>query len=196
MHTSQGFFPSYNMKNVNEKELLLRAHKLDRQALADIYTRWSPALYRYCLRLLGEKDLAEDCVAETFNRFLVSLHRGSGPREYLQAYLFRIAHNWISDYYRSHSSVLQPLDPAVQADMKDEPHQSSVLDMERQQVRAALGRLTPEQRQVIMLKFVEEWDSEMIAEALHKTESAVKSLQHRALESLRRMLIPTEMNES
>jgi RNA polymerase sigma-70 factor (ECF subfamily) len=184
------------MKNVNERELLERAQKLDEQALAEIYDRWSPAIYRYSLRLLGETDLAEECVAETFSRFLVSLHQGSGPREFLQAYLFRIAHNWITDSYRSHSPATQPLDPAMRADLEEGPQHLSALEAERRRVRAALRRLTPEQRQVILLKFEEEWNSEMIAAALNKSEGAVKALQHRALESLRRMLVPTEMEES
>ncbi|MGB7537313.1 MAG: sigma-70 family RNA polymerase sigma factor [Anaerolineales bacterium] len=176
--------------------MLVRAQLLDEQALAEIYDRWSPALYRYALRLLGAKDLAEECVAETFSRFLVSLHQDRGPREFLQAYLFRISHNWMTDYYRSHRSALLPLDPAVRAACEDEPMQLSDLEAERGQVRAALSRLTPDQRQVVLLRFEEEWNSEMIAAALNKSEGAVKALQHRALESLRRMLLPSGMEES
>jgi hypothetical protein len=52
----------------------------------------------------------------------------------------------------------------------------------------AVSQLTPEQRQVIMLKYVEDWDNQAIAAAIGKPVGAVKSLQHRALESLRRML--------
>ena len=60
--------------------------------------------------------------------------------------------------------------------------------MELQQVRSALALLTPDQRQVIMLKYLEEWENEDIARALNKPVGAVKSLQHRAIESLRRLL--------
>jgi len=59
----------------------------------------------------------------------------------------------------------------------------------QQQVRAALLRLTPEQRQVIVLKYIEGCDNETIAAALQKPVSAVKSLQHRALGALKRLLL-------
>jgi RNA polymerase sigma-70 factor (ECF subfamily) len=61
-------------------------------------------------------------------------------------------------------------------------------EMELQQVRSALALLTPDQRQVITLKYLEEWENEDIARALNKPVGAVKSLQHRAIESLRRLL--------
>jgi RNA polymerase sigma-70 factor, ECF subfamily len=175
---------------VNDRELLERAHLFEELALAEIYDRWSPVLYRYALRLLGETDLAEECVAETFSRFLIALQHGNGPREFLQAYLYRIAHNWITDYYRRNTPLLLPLDVALVANADEEPAQASARETERQQVRAAMSYLTPDQRQVIMLKFVEEMDNESIAAALKKPVGAVKALQHRALESLRRILSP------
>ena len=60
----------------SDKDLLSRARRLQRQALAEVYDRFSPGLYRYARRLLGDADLAEECVAETFSRFLRALHRG------------------------------------------------------------------------------------------------------------------------
>lgn len=178
------------MKSNQDRDLLQRAHKFEEQALAEIYDRWSPALYRYAMRLLSETDLAEECVSETFSRFLTALRHGSGPQDYLQAYLYRIAHNWITDHYRRKLPLLLPLDPDLHADTEEEPPQAVAQELERQQVRAALTYLTPDQRQVIMLKFVEDWENEEIARALNKPVGAVKALQHRALEALRRILLP------
>jgi RNA polymerase sigma factor (sigma-70 family) len=56
-------------------------------------------------------------------------------------------------------------------------------------VRAALLRLPPEQRQVIELRFVEDWPHDAVAAALGKTVEATRALQHRALTSLRRILL-------
>lgn len=173
---------------MKDRELLEKARLFDEQALAEIYDLWSPVLYRYSLRLLGEADLAEECVSETFSRFLAALQHGSGPREYLQAYLYRIAHNWITDHYRRSTPLLMPLEPDLAADAEQDPQQAFAIDVERQRVRAALSYLTPDQRQVIMLKFVEELDNKTIAAALNKPVGAVKALQHRALESLRQIL--------
>ena len=79
-----------------EDELLHAARQFDRQALTEIYDRYSTALYAYAMRLLGNPELAEECVADTFQRFLLALRAGGGPDGYLKAYLYRIAHKEIS----------------------------------------------------------------------------------------------------
>lgn len=172
--------------------MLRRAQQFDDQALAEIYDRWSPALYRYAMRLLGESDLAEECVSETFSRFLTTLKNGNGPKDYLQAYLYRIAHNWITDYYRRRPPLTLPLDPEMHADQGQEPHRMVDQNMEKEQVRAALTYLTPDQRQVVVLKFLEGWKTEAIAQTLNRPTGAIKALQHRALETLRRIILPGE----
>jgi len=176
------------MEPVIDRELLRRAHQLEEHALAEIYDRWSPGLYRYSLRLLGDNILAEECVADTFSRFLQILRDGRGPDDFLQAYLYRTAHNWITDHYRRKPTVSIRLEDDLTADSRDGPDQVAAKIMEQQELRAALMALTPDQRQVIVLKYVEGWNNEAIAVAVKKPVGAVKSLQHRALESLRRTL--------
>ncbi len=85
---------------IPEQELLTKAGQFDTRALTEIYDLYSPRLYRYAMRLLGDDCAAEDCVSETFSRFLKALQAGKGPRDYLQAYLFRAAHNLVVDHYR------------------------------------------------------------------------------------------------
>ncbi len=181
------------MEPVTDQELLRRARLLEEQALAEIYDRWSPGLYRYALRLLGEADLAEECVAETFRRFLEIIRGGRGPRDYLQAYLYRTAHNWITDQYRRNPILFLPLGTNLAIEESSETARVVDRNIEQQRLRVALMQLTADQRQVILLKFVEGWTNEAIAEAVQKPVGAVKSLQHRALESLRRFLKPDEL---
>jgi len=171
---------------VTDESLLERARRFDLAALAEIYDRYSPGVYRYAARLLGDASLAEDCTAETFNRFLLALRNGGGPRDQLQAYLYRIAHNWITDYYRRQPAPELELTDA--AGMESGPPSTAEDVLERERVRSALFSLTADQRQVVMLRFLEGWDHEAIARALGKPVGAVKSLQHRALAALRRML--------
>ena len=176
------------MRTSSDPLLLERARRFEKEALAEIFDRYNAGIFRYAMRLLGDMDLARECMAETFSRFLSALQRGVGPKDYLQAYLYRIAHNWITDYYRSKIPPPLPLDPGLSSDPAEEPPQVVVEEMERQQVRSALALLTPDQRQVIMLKYLEDWENEDIARALNKPIGAVKSLQHRAIEALRRLL--------
>lgn len=170
----------------SESSLLERARQFDRHALAKIYDLYSPGLYRYALRLLGDDQLAEECVAETFSRFLYALRDKRGPRDYLQAYLYRVAHNWIVDFYRHNP----PLDALEEGDSvaKDDPESAVDKNLQSARLRRAVLHLTPAQQQVILLKYVEGWENEAIAKALHKPVGAVKSLQHRALSRLAQLM--------
>jgi RNA polymerase sigma-70 factor, ECF subfamily len=165
--------------------------RLDKDELVEIYDQYSPRLYRYALRLLGDPDMAEECVAETFSRFLQALKRGGGPTSNLQAYLYRVAHNWIIDYYRN-KPVQEQLHPELADDKLENPLVQVTEEIQRERVRVALFHLTPEQRQVIMLRFYEDWPHEDIAKMIGKTAQATRALQHRALEALRRMLVEQE----
>jgi len=186
---------SYNLDRMpTDQTLLQRAHQFEEKALAEIYDCFSPGIFRYAARLLGDADLAEECVAETFSRFLTALKKGNGPRDYLQAYLYRVAHNWITDYYRRKPLPAMPLDLELPSDPAGEPPQAVAQKMERQQVRAALALLTVDQRQVIVLKYLEDCGNEEIARVLNKPVGAIKALQHRAIAALSRLLQPKEGN--
>lgn len=168
-----------------EQELLQRASQFETAALAEIYDVFSPGLYRYAMRLIGDASLAEDCVAETFTRYLKSLQTQHGPRDHLQAYLYRIAHNWIVDLYRSHDSTVA-LSESLECDEHTE--EQAARHLRQKQVRKAVRSLTPDQQKVILLKYLENWRNDEIARVLHKPIGAVKSIQHRALASLHKRL--------
>ena len=174
---------------ISEKSLFELVHRFDEQALIEVYDRYSPELYRYAVRMYADQDLAEECVAETFSRFLTALKHGNGPRQHLRAYLYRVAHNWITDYYRRQQPPTVQLDTEVMPDADIDLHDSLIQDLEQQEVRSALFLLTPDQRQVVTLKYIEGWRNKEIAQAMGKPVGAVKSLQHRALNSLRRILV-------
>ncbi|NMB89465.1 MAG: sigma-70 family RNA polymerase sigma factor [Chloroflexi bacterium] len=173
----------------SEEDLIRRARRFEQGALAEIYDHYSPGVYRYAARLLGDTQLAEDCVSDTFLRYLYALRAGGGPRDHLQAYLYRIAHNWITDQYRRQPPPQLPLHDEL-PDGEEGLLQAVVKRIDQIQVRGALACLTPDQRQVIVLKYLEGWENESVARALEKPVGSIKSLQHRALEALRRMLLP------
>ncbi|HSA99644.1 MAG TPA: sigma-70 family RNA polymerase sigma factor [Anaerolineales bacterium] len=173
-----------------EQELLRLASQLDAEALADIYDRYSTGLYTYATRLLNDATLAEDCVAEVFARFLKSLQKGQGPRDHLRAYLYRITHNWIVDYYRDHQQVSELTETLHETLPSEEfPEEEAAKRVRQKQLREAIRHLTPNQQKVIALKYLEDWSNEEVAQALHKTVGAIKSIQHHALVSLQRLLM-------
>lgn len=176
----------------SEPERLRRAQDFDLEALGEIYDQYSPALYRYAMRLTNNRDQAEECVAETFSRFLLALRNRRGPETHLGAYLYRIAHNWITDQWRRQPPPPLPLDPEWEAAPGSDPDLAAAQRQQQARLRAALTRLTPEQRQVVALKFLEDWDNADIASALNKPVGAIKALQHRALAALRRLWFKEE----
>jgi RNA polymerase sigma-70 factor, ECF subfamily len=175
-----------------QQALLERARQFEPAALEEIFDMYSQGIYRYAFRLLGDEELARECMSETFGRLLEAFKRESGPDNYLQAYLYRIAHNWVTDYYRSKVPQSLPLDLDIQAYPPDDPQYALAEHMATEQIRSALALLTPDQRQVIVLKYLEDWETKSIAEALNKPIGAIKALEHRGLASLRRIMAQSE----
>jgi RNA polymerase sigma-70 factor (ECF subfamily) len=169
-----------------EQRLLEQARNFNSQVLAKIYDDYSQGIYRYAMRRLGDRDLAEDCVAETFSRFLSAVHRKRGPRNHLQAYLYRIAHNWIIDHFRSTKPEEELVDSIPSG--QENPETDAAGRLQKAEIRAAIHELTPDQQQVIVLKYLEGWENGEIAQALRKPVGAVKSLQHRALGALKKRM--------
>ena len=104
------------------------------------------------------------------------------------AWVFRIARNRLIDLHRRRKrrgevNLSEPL-----ASMQIGPQTMAERALERGQLQLALKYLTDEQRQVIVLKFIEGFDNASIARILRRSEGAIKSLQHRALNSLRRVM--------
>lgn len=177
------------MNNSKSELLLKKARQYDHKALAEIYDLYSDALFAYAFKHVGKSQLAEDLVAETFSRFLKALERGGGPKEYLRAYLYRITHNLIIDSYRREPPPPLDLEEELLSEEGADPI-SIVADLEdANRVRNALHLITPEQSQVITLRFLEGWSGPEIAQAMDKSLGSIKALQHRGLAALQRILL-------
>ena len=174
-----------------EAILSTEAHRIDKQALVRVYEEFSPSLYRYAYRLLGDQDLAEECVSETFSRYLQVIRRGSNPEGNLRAYLYRMAHNWAVDFYRKQTPQA-PLDSDAHPDPKGDLEHRVHSRQEAAKLRQALLNLPEELRMVIELRFMEEWSHDRVAEFLGKTVDATRALQYRALVALRQTMLDLE----
>lgn len=168
-------------------DILQRARNFDLDALAQIYDEFNLSLYYYALHLLGNSELAEDCVAETFSRFLKALAAKGGPRENVKGYLYRSVHNSITDYYRSRRD-----EPELDDEMRDTrtPDVNTQVELrsEQERLRQAISRLPHDQAQVIGLHYIEGWDLNEISDCMGKTLGAVKALQHRALVTVSKIM--------
>ncbi len=173
---------------IDEQDLLSRVKLLDSTALGLVYDYFSPPIYRYAYHMLGDSNLAEDCLADTFKRFLQAIKVGKGPDSHLKAYLYRIAHNWITDRYRGQKREEVELTENIM-DLKPEPREEIQHLLEKETIKNALSKLTADQQQVIVLRFIEEYENDEVAQILNKSVGSIKALQHRALAALRQQLL-------
>ena len=178
--------------NDHDDELLSKARGFDREAITTIYDAYHQPLYRYVYRQVGSVEVARDLTAEVFHRFLQALKNGNGPNQQLKAWLYRVANNTVVDYFRRQQQRDDlPLDEQTLHSDSD-PAQAAELQLDSERVWAALNRLTPEQRQVISLKFFAGMSNQEAAEVMAKPVGAVKALQHRAIAALQIWLVPVE----
>jgi RNA polymerase sigma-70 factor, ECF subfamily len=168
---------------------LTESKALDRDAIVDLYDKHSSGIYRYAYRLVGNQEMAEECVAETFSRFLHAVKAGKGPSENIQAYLYRMAHNWVIDQYRRQLQPSLELDPEEHADHSSNPSTLVHHSLERERVRRAIRELSYEQQRVIEMRFLDDLPHEEVARSLGKSIEATRALQYRALTALRQKLI-------
>ena len=168
--------------------LLSQARAYDPAALAEIYDLYAPAIYAYIYRRVGDPALAEDLTSELFLRILRAIRDGVTWRTSFNAWLYRAAHNLVVDHYRRHASAdPAPLDELAVAG-GPRPDQAVETGLEAEQLRDALRQLTPEQQQVLALRFGEDLTARQVGELIGKTTGAVEALQHRGLAALRRIL--------
>ena len=178
--------------NDHERTRLRQASAFDRNALAAIYDEYHLPIYRYIYRQVADVETARDLAGEVFQRFLQAVKNRKGPQQNLKAWLYRTAHNLVVDHYRrqQHRQHL-PLDEEL-AGADYDPEGLAEHYLSAAAVRSALQHLTPDQRQVIILKFLEGLSNQETAAVLNKPVGAIKSLQHRALAALQRHLAPVE----
>jgi RNA polymerase sigma-70 factor (ECF subfamily) len=172
-------------------QAVTRAQAGDQAAMEAIFQRFADPLYRYLRARSGDAALAEELSGELWVRVVANLgtfRLGRGaPDALFSAWLYRIARNLVADSFRKERSPSLPLEETVPS-RDAEPHEVVLAEEEKREVRAALAQLTPDQREILLLRFVEEQSPAEVAELVKKSEGAVRITQFRALETLARLL--------
>ena len=166
--------------------LLNAARMMDKEALVKIFDLYSPALYKYALRLCSDPVTADHIVGDVFAKLLDQLASGNGPRSNLRSYLYETIYHRIIDE-RRYSQRRAPLE--VVASLRQDT-QSAFLRMEDQvmfiQVLYAIrNELTDDQRHVIVLRFLEDFSLRETAAIIGKKADHIRVIQNRAIAKLR-----------
>jgi len=176
----------------DELGLIQRAKEGDPTAFAEIYDRHQPAIYRYVFYQVNDDATAEDLTSEVFVRLVEKIDRFTYRGRPLLAWLYTIARNLVTDHRRRAGRFPHVYLDEHLAASTDAPEKTVEHRLAQHRLVAAIACLTEDQRQVILLKFIEGLDNETVARILAKSVGAIKSLQHRALTALRDIL---EQNE-
>jgi len=164
-----------NSSLLTDQELIRRIHKGDSDAVAELYQRYAPMVWRFVYSRMGrDTHVGQDVLSETFLAAIRALGKGTSP-EHVSAWLFAIARNKSTDWYRrrqeSVSVEFEPVDPTnsyagrIVADVLDE--------------------LSDEERVVLEWKYLDRFTVREIAERLGKTEKGVTAMLYRARCSFR-----------
>jgi RNA polymerase sigma factor (sigma-70 family) len=157
-------------------------------AFAEIYERYVDIVYGYCFRRLSSKELAEDATSQIFSRALGAIGRFQ-PKSTLRSWLFTIAHNVITDQYRSAAKMQeQAIDDSWDiADTGPSPEDAVLFSETQDTLRQLMTSLTPDQRRVVELRLADLTGPE-IQDVLGKTRSWVNTTQFRAVQRMRSAL--------
>ena len=171
------------------RDLVDRAQKGDRGALEELYLIHFDRIYSYLHVSVGNRHDAEDLTTQTFLKMLEAINKFRWQSAPFSAWLFRIAHNLAMDHFRANKRW-QPEEevPEPEADESTSAEAGAFESIGRKSMLDLIEDLSPEQQQVLTLKFVFNFANAEAATILGKTEGAVKSLQHRALVTLHKKL--------
>lgn len=166
--------------------LIQEAKRGDREAFGKLYEYYLDPLYRFVFFRVGQKrEIAEDIVSDVFLKAWQKLE--SFKKGNFRAWLYMIARNLVIDQYRASAKVHVGVDESL-ADAKINIEDSVLTSIACQEVIDAMKHLTEEQQEVLLLKFVEDMGNKEIAKITGKREDAVRAMQYRGLQELRKIL--------
>lgn len=163
------------------------------EALTEIVGRYHAPLFRFLVRQTGDSALADDLVQETFTRLLT--YRGPSPARF-KPWVYAIARNLAHDYFKSayhrREQATDFDDDRTEADESlDDAFAAGLVD--RQAVTSALQRLSPDHREVLILRFYDDLNIEEIAQITGAPVGTVKSRLFHALKYLKADLAGLEV---
>lgn len=178
-----------NVKGTEDSELIALAAKGDRKAFGALYERYVYKVFRHVYYLTNDPHTAEDLTAQTFLKALEAVHRYEDRGVSVLAWLLRIAHNLTINHKKVRKNGDARLPEWVEIEGRElTPEASCEAKADGERVWENVRRLRGDQRQVIVMRFIDGLSYPDIARVLGKSIGAVRVIQYRALHSLRRRL--------
>ena len=188
------------MKVPQDEISLIDAAKTDPAAFGELYLRYVERIYNYIyFRTSSIKD-AEDLTEKVFFKALSNIKSYRHMGLPFSAWLYRIAHNLVANYYQDRARKPEiALDDVsaqafVQSDHQPEAQVVKILEIEN--LLSIIHKLAPIRQELLILKFVDQLSNAEIGKILRKSEGAIKSLYHRTLLELREIMSSEEEGQN
>jgi RNA polymerase sigma-70 factor (ECF subfamily) len=173
-------------------ELVRAAQEGDRSAFAALYDEYVDVVFRYVLFRIGDRELAEDVTSETFLRALRRIGSVTYQGRDVGAWFVTIARNLVLDHVKSSRFRLEVITAEVDDNQRVEvgPEQQVLAGVTRSALLECVQQLGDDQRECIVLRFLQGLSVAETAAVMARNEGAVKALQHRAVRRLAQLLPP------
>jgi RNA polymerase sigma-70 factor (ECF subfamily) len=168
-------------------ELARAASAGDVEAVGRLYDQLVGPIFRYIAVRVRSREDAEDLTHLVFERIVAALPRYRHDGKPFSAWAFRIARNAVIDHQRRNRRT-EPLDLMPERDDTGGPDVISLHEEEIRELRAAILRLTPDQREALILRYASGLSADEAAQVMGRRAGTIRGLTFRAIEALRRQL--------
>jgi RNA polymerase sigma-70 factor, ECF subfamily len=176
---------------ISSQELIDVAEKAklyEPEALTRLFDLFYEKLRRYMYYKTGSLDRAEDLAAETLTKGIENIGNFRDQGGTIGAWLFGIARNMLArERETAGKAEIVELDEQLPVEEEQQPERLTLVQLSNEELYGALSRLPDEQREVVLLRFMEGFDAKTVGELMGKKSGAVRALQFRAIQSLKEM---------
>ena len=177
----------------NIHELVAQAQRGQPEAFEKVYRHFLAPLYRYVYFRVGNKTEAEDLTQTAFLKAWSNLGNYSHQPTGFSSWLYTIARNTVIDHWKKRKDVVIENDsPLFEQEAGGNPASDAMRGETKRQVTEAISRLSRDQQEIIILKFIEDRSNREISAVTGKSEEAIRQLQFRAIRALRRHIRENE----
>jgi len=172
------------MKEIDENLLLFKASQGDSESFGLIFDRYGNKIYRFVYFRVKNKEIAEDIASQTFLKIWEYISSGKKIKQF-KAFTYRTARNLIIDYYRSRENEELPLiylEDEIEDNIKVDPDKA----IDREMLEKLLRTLPDDQREIVVLRYIEEFSMKEISKIVDKSPGHVRVIIHRSIKELRK----------
>lgn len=181
-----------NKQQTQDTELLARAQAGNKNAFGDLYEKYLDDIYQYVFYRVSNRQDAEDLTEMAFLKAWQALSKNPPQEVTFRLWMYRIAHNTVIDHYRTREQLMS-LDEAQDVRSGETRPESTVVQNERNAwLKNAIGELKEEHQHVLLCRFVIGLTHSETAVVMERSAGAVRILQLRAVEALRKILLLQE----